>query len=310
MLMIVDGNNMAYRALHTMSLSHGGADTSITYGTLLMLSSLIRKQRPKSVLFCYDGGTPQFRKDTLPAYKANRKHNSDSVDWDDIYRQMDQLCFLALPLHGVMTMRADDMEADDLMAQGAYLAEDQVLLVSSDDDLLQCVDEDVAVYNPSRDITYTVHNLYSETGVPQYFHLLYKMLLGDSSDNVPGVSYIGEKTAKKVIEWICDNLDEERDPYEYATLCGVITELPLNSRQRESLVSVGPELWDAMYKVMDLMFDYVGAREIIWNTDWMPANTEQIRQYYVKQGFMSLLEERADRLYESLERPLFRKGEL
>jgi 5'-3' exonuclease len=306
MLLIVDGNNMAHRALHTVSLSHRGVDTSVTYGTLLMLSALLKKFRPASVAFCFDGGTPEFRKELLPEYKANReKDNPGTVDWDDFHRQVDELCYYALPIHGVMTLREKDVEADDLMAQAAYLSEEEVVIVTTDADLLQCVGEGASVYHPFRDETYTVDNLYSTTGIPQYFHLLYKMLCGDTSDGICGVQYVGEKTAKNVICWVIDNLDEVLDPYQYVTLCQVLEDLPLNSRQRRAFLDLGEEKWNAMYDVMDLMIDRCNARYTIQVTEWMPADTEKVRDYYFKNGFMSLLEERADRLYQHLVEPVF-----
>jgi len=309
MILILDANNMAYRALYSVQLSFRGVDTSITYGSLLMTTALLRKFQPSSIIACFDGGSPPFRKELFPEYKAHRTHNSDERDWEDVYRQIDELCYYAFPIHGIMTLRKKDIEADDLMAQAAYLSEEKCCIVTTDDDLLQCVDEQTIIYNPTKDEMYTEDNILSLTGVPQYFHLLYKMLCGDSSDNITGVPSIGPKTARKMIEYLCTVLADE-DPYDYGFLTSILNDLPLNSRQKESLADlVGQEKWNALYEVMDLLFDRVGARRVVLQTEWMPSDPEKIRRYYLSHGFVSLLEERTDRIYSSLQKPQFRENE-
>ena len=311
MILILDANNMAYRALYSVQLSFRGVDTSITYGSLLMTTALLRKFQPSSIIACFDGGSPPFRKELFPEYKAHRTHNSDERDWEDVYRQIDELCYYAFPIHGIMTLRKKDIEADDLMAQAAYLSEEKCCIVTTDDDLLQCVDEQTIVYNPTKDEIYTEDKLYyGDLYLPRYyFHLLYKMLCGDSSDNIPGISSIGPKTATKIIECLCTAWNDEEDPYSYSYLVSILEDLPLNTRQVTSFKELGEERWNALYEVMDLLFDRVGARRVVLQTEWMPSDPEKIRRYYLSHGFVSLLEERTDRIYSSLQKPQFRENE-
>ena len=304
MLMIVDANNMAYRALYTLSLSYYGKDTSITYGSFLMLTALFRKFQPSSIVACFDGGSPAFRLELFPQYKAHRTHNSEERDWEDVYRQIDELCYYAYPLHGIMTLRAEGIEADDLMAQAAHLSPERSIIVTTDDDLLQCVCERTSLYNPTKDQVYTQDNLEELTGVPLNFQRFYKMLCGDASDNIPGVPHIGEVTAKKVISFICDT-DRWLDPYNYLELLCSLDELPLNVRQKESFQEMGAERWAALYQVIDLTADRAGARKVVLETAWLPAQADKIRKYYIRNGFVSLLEERTDRLYSNLVKPQF-----
>ena len=308
MILILDANNMAYRALYSVQLSFRGVDTSITYGSLLMTTALLRKFQPSSIIACFDGGSPPFRKELFPEYKAHRTHNSDERDWEDVYRQIDELCYYAFPIHGIMTLRAKDIEADDLMAQAAYLSEEKCCIVTTDDDLLQCVDEQTVVYNPTKDEMYTYQNIQEKTNVPVDCQLLYKMLCGDSSDNIPGVTSIGPKTATKVIEYLCTIPDDE-DFYAYSYLESILEDLPLNTRQVASFKELGEERWNALHDVMDLLFDRTGARRVVLQTEWMPSDPEKIRRYYLSHGFMSLLEERTDRIYSSLQKPQFRENE-
>ena len=306
MILILDANNMAYRALYSVQLSFRGVDTSVTYGSLLMTTALLRKFQPQSIIACFDGGTPPFRKELFPEYKAHRSHNSDERDWEDVYRQIDELCYYAFPIHGIMTLRAKDVEADDLMAQAAYLAEEKCCIVTTDDDLLQCAYEQTVVYNPSKDEVYTYQNIQEKTGIPEDLQLLYKMLCGDSSDNIPGVPSIGSKTAKKMVDALYDQ--PLADPYNYQHVYAVAKDV-LNKRQLKSLEEIGANQWYALYDVMDLLFDRAGARRIVLQTDWMPADPEKIRRYYLSRGFMSLLEERGDRLFSNLQKPQFRENE-
>jgi len=305
MILIIDANNLAYRALYSFQLSFRGVDTSITYGCLMMISALLRKFQPSSLIACFDGGTPPFRKELFPQYKEHRVRNSEERDWEDVYRQIDELCYYLFPIHGIMTLREKEIEADDLMAQAAHLSEDRSVIVTTDDDLLQCVDEKTVVYNPSKDEIYTEDNFYSATGIPSFFYLLYKMLCGDSSDNLPGVPNVGPKTAEKMIEYLL-TLPDEEDPYQYNCLIKRIDELPLNSRQRASLAGFGEERWSALYAVMDLLEDRVGAMAVVLQAKWMPADPEKIRRYYLSHGFVSLLEERTDKLFSHLQKPSFK----
>jgi len=301
MLLIIDANNMAYRALYSVSLSYKGVDTSVTYGSLMMVTALLRKFQPSAIVACFDGGTPQFRKDLFPEYKAHRHNNPEERDWEDIYRQIDELCYVAYPIHGIMTLRADGIEADDLMARASWLSQDdRQIIVTTDDDLLQCVDTWASVYNPSRDELYTEENM----PAPGWLHLLYKMLCGDSSDNVPGVPSIGPKTAEKVVQYMYAHC-EITDPYNYDYVLKELNDLPLNSRQRHALQDVGKDGWEALYEVMDLHLDRTGADQVIANTEWAPADPGKIRRYYFSHGFISLLGERCDRLYARLGKPAF-----
>lgn len=306
MILILDANNMAYRALYSFHLSFHGVDTSITYGSLKMVTALMRKFQPSSIIACFDGGTPPFRKELFPEYKAHRIHNSEERDWEDVYRQIDELCYYAYPLHGIMTLRAKDIEADDLMAQAAYLSEEKCCIVTTDDDLLQCVSEQTIIYNPSKEEVYTDQNIQEKTGIPKDLQLLYKMLCGDSSDNIPGVPSIGSKTAKKMVDALHDQ--PFADPYNYQHVYAVAKNV-LNRRQLKNLKDIGANEWYALHDVMDLLFDRTGSRRIVLQTEWMPAQEKEIRRYYLSRGFMSLLEERADRLFCSLQKPQFRENE-
>jgi 5'-3' exonuclease len=277
-ILIIDGNNMAYRALHTQHLSYKGKDTSITYGCSRMLYALIKRHRPASVIVCFDGGTPAFRRGLVPTYKAHRK-KSDDIDWDAVYRQIDEL-HTVWGTFGILTLRAKGMEADDLMYHAAKMVYGRPYIVTTDDDLLQAVNQRINVINPSKGKIITLDNFEKEIGVKPDLYLLYKTLVGDSSDGIPGVKSIGPKTAAKLI-WVWGDGGVFFDNRYTAAL---------NKRQHKNLIKCGEDrFWD-MYDCMDLSIDRVGAHKVITNASWMPAHTVLIKSYAKRNGFMSLLE--------------------
>ena len=286
MMLIIDANNMAYRALYTVSLSYKGEDVSVTYGVLKMISALIKAHHPRYVVACFDGGIPPWRRQLVPGYKMHRTKD-DAIDWESIHEQIDNLCCYALPLHGILTLRQRHTEADDLMAQAAYLACDRPYIVTTDDDLLQCVDLRTSIINPVKGKIITNDNFVEEIRMPPDLYLLYKMLVGDSSDNVPGVAGIGPKTALKLIK----ELDHHpyADPYDYQHVLAV-GKTCLNKSQLASLVDIGADGWWALYDVMSLDdMDYCDVRRIICTEPWMPMDKGKLQQYLMSKAFISLM---------------------
>jgi DNA polymerase-1 len=289
MILLVDLNNMAYRALHVHHLSHKGIDTSVEYGTLRMLAGLIHKYKPESVVACFDGGTPAYRKALLPCYKANRKKDKDDTrDWEDVFRQINTLADHVLPMHGVLVLRRRYIEADDLLYWCAVLSDDLPIVVTADKDLLQaCSIPDTRVLNPMTGKLYDSKGFQREFGFPAVHFVHFKVMLGDGSDNVPGVKGIGPVAATKVIhEWLAKR----------NRLMGNVP-IPgntwdcLNDRQQKSLDTFG--MWQACYDVMDLSVDRCGAKYAIHRQkdNWCRAAGAQVKMYYMRNGFASLLQD-------------------
>lgn len=301
MMLIIDASNMAYRALYTMSLSHGDEDVSILYGTLKMLFALVTAHHPRYVVACFDGGTPPWRRELVPTYKAHRTKD-DAIDWESVYSQIDNLCYQALPLHGVLSLRMKHAEADDLMAQAARMASDRPYIVTSDDDLLQCVDLAISVINPLKGKIITHDNFDKEVGVPPELYLLYKMLVGDSSDGVPGVAGIGPKTAVGLIKALDDH--PNADPYDYQHVCKIGKSV-LNKRQQASLVDLGIEDWYATYDTMSLEQDLCDTRPYIRGSEWSAMDEPRLKRWLMSKAFVSLMTPDYFGAYHRLERPPF-----
>jgi len=302
-VLIIDGNNTAYRALHTVQLSHHGKDTSILFGVMRMIYTMIKKWHPRSVIVCFDGGTPPYRKRLVPTYKAHRTKD-ESVDWGTVYGQMDELCDMILPIHGILTIRRKYCEADDLMYHAAKMVQDRPYIVTTDADLLQAVDLRVCVINPSTGKVFSADTFRRFTGLNWGAYLPYKVLFGDSSDGIPGVRWIGKKTAIKLVNfWI--NVSPS---YDYDELCLDIDNFGiLNKRQLESLLSFGSERYCDAYNCMDLSIDRCGAHYSILDAQWNEADYDGIRRILLANGFSSLLEQGAEYTgsFSRLERPEF-----
>ena len=297
MMLLVDGNNMSYRALYAVSLSHNRKDTSILFGVIKMLSSIVKLKGPTSVLVAFDSGSCIFRKRLLPQYKENRTEN-EKIDWDAAYEQMDELCNVTLPMHGIMTVSQHGCEADDLMAQAARIAQDDVVIVSTDADLLQCVTETVHVYNPYKLMTFTLENVPYEPAD----QILFKVLAGDSSDNIPGVPSIGPRTAEKIIAYLHEH---EIYDYSFQTFLSRVDDMPFNVRQRKVIQEFTESQWNALWDVIDLYYDRCGARLAVLSAPWRPLDEQRVKRYYFDHGFVSLIEDNNALVFKDLQEPQF-----
>lgn len=218
MLMIVDGNNLAYRSFHTPQGSlttQDGTPSGIILGVLNSLKTLLEKfPETTRVIVAFDGGKAKWRKDLYPEYKANRSYGDDPEEkakFEGLFMQIDEL-HRALPTLGVHSIKLKGWEADDIIANICYTfekgakADDYAMIVTSDKDMLQLVTKKVNVYSPYKDRIISPNNFYEETGVTQDAYIGYRALVGDTSDNIYGVAGIGEKTAKNLMD-LYGNLD-------------------------------------------------------------------------------------------------------
>lgn len=203
-LVVIDGKSVFYRGYYAMpNLSKkDGTPTGGVYGFAMMAIEVIKKFKPDYVAVAWDKPKTNIRRRTeiYPEYKANRKPAPP-----DFYEQVpileELLEAFSWPLYEI-----DDHEADDIMATFAKQAEDkgyETVLVTSDHDVLQLITEDVSVATLKRGLTNVeIFDPEHFTGTykmtPEQF-IDYKSLRGDPSDNIPGVSGVGEKTAKQLI---------------------------------------------------------------------------------------------------------------
>jgi DNA polymerase-1 len=201
-LILIDAHSLIYRAffaLPPMSTSDGRV-TNAVYGFTSMLA-IVLASRPEFAIAAFDVGKPTFRSQEYEAYKAGRRAMPD-----DLRPQMDMvrevLEAFSIPIYGI-----EGFEADDVIGTLARIAEERghtVTIVSGDLDCLQLVSESVEALVPRRGITDTF--VYGPDQVRQRYGFEppqlvdFKALRGDTSDNIPGVPGVGDKTAAKLIQ--------------------------------------------------------------------------------------------------------------
>ena len=286
MLLIVDGNHMAYRARYKYMLSNKGVDVSITYGMLHMINALLDKFPADALAICWDGGIPEHRRYAIPEYKANRHLEEDPLIHEDMVRQMQEISVI-LSMAGVVNLRRPGAEADDIIYHLAKMSREKTVIVTGDRDLLQAVDDNIRVYSPLRELLYSPKMVEEEYGVPLKQYVDWKALQGDSSDNIPGVTGIGEKTATKLF-------------LEYKTLTGITNAaLGINPAHKmtgklaDNITSFGLDRLAKNVYVMALYADRVGARLEIIRAEQgyftSPSRQKFLKGYFMRNAFVSLI---------------------
>ncbi|MDA3033176.1 MAG: DNA polymerase I [Actinomycetota bacterium] len=202
--LLIDGNSLTYRAffaLPTDMATASGQVTNAVFGFTSMLAYVLKDQQPDGILVAFDRPEPTFRHKAEPEYKAQR----DAAP--DILRQQMGLVREVLDALGITSIDQVGWEADDLIATAARkltdLGED-VIIVTGDRDSYQLVsDPHVRVLYNKRGVSdyalYDEAGIEEKTGVTPAMYVQYAALRGDSSDNLPGVPGVGEKTAAKLI---------------------------------------------------------------------------------------------------------------
>src|SRR3954470_19179973 len=202
-LFLIDGNSLAYRAFFALPESIGTSDgrpTNAIYGLASMLVKIIDEHHPQGVVVAWDAGM-SGREKTYDLYKAQRKPRPDLLreQWPHLMPLVEAF--------GYTNVRDDGYEADDVIASLVKQAREQgieVMVVTGDRDAYQLVGDGIRVMSTSRGITET--KIYDSAAVEERYgvppELITDMmgLRGDTSDNIPGVPGIGEKTATQLLQ--------------------------------------------------------------------------------------------------------------
>ncbi|TDJ29631.1 MAG: DNA polymerase I [Gammaproteobacteria bacterium] len=194
-LVLIDGSSYLFRAYHGLPpLTHNGEPTGAIYGVLNMLRKLITDEQPDYIAVVFDAKGKTFRNDIYPEYKANRPPMPD-----DLRVQIEPLHQI-IKAQGLPLVVIEGVEADDVIGTLSVEATRKgysVLISTGDKDMAQLVNENVRLIN-------TMNNqVLTEATVPEKFQVKpnqiidYLALMGDVSDNIPGVPKVGPKTASK-----------------------------------------------------------------------------------------------------------------
>ncbi|GBD31991.1 DNA polymerase I [bacterium HR33] len=209
-LFLIDGYGLIYRAFYAMIgrplRTSKGENTSAVYAVTQFLLRLLERFRPRYIAWIHDAGS-SYREDYFPDYKATREKLEPELQADfdrSVERIQELLKAFRIPL-----IEVQGYEADDVMGTLASKASERgipVVLVSGDKDLCQLVSDRVSILNPGRGGPAAVEeqwidrtNASERLGVPPERVVDYLALVGDASDNIPGVKGIGDKTARELI---------------------------------------------------------------------------------------------------------------
>ncbi len=218
LLVLVDGSAIFHRGYHAIPhrSNKEGLPTNAVYGFALILLKIIENLKPDYAIVTWDKSSDTFRKDMYPEYKAHRIKQPE-----DLYAQIptthELVDALALPW-----IELDKYEADDIIGTLARQAEKrgdlEIVIATGDKDQLQLVDENTVVdlFNPrgTEPTRYDLAKMKERYGMTPTQFIDYKALVGDKSDNIPGVAGIGDVGARKLIaeyktlDGIYDHLDE------------------------------------------------------------------------------------------------------
>jgi DNA polymerase-1 len=217
-LVLIDGHALAYRAYHALRpeafSTRQGEPTNAVYGFTSMLLAVLRDEQPGYIAVTFDVGRT-FRHEEYPPYKAHREAMPEELATQ--LQRINQV----VEAFNIPVFTAEGYEADDVLGTLARQAAQQgaeTLIVTGDTDTFQLVDDNTQVLTSRRQYSDTV--IYDEAGIQERYGLKprqlidYKGLVGDSSDNIPGVRGVGKKTATQLlqeygsIEAIYEHLDE------------------------------------------------------------------------------------------------------
>lgn len=246
--MILDGNSLLFRAFYAMPplKTKKGQYTNAVYGFLSMLYKLLDTYSPEYICVAFDPKKPSFRHEQYKDYKATRaKAPNELVEQFQLIRDV-------LNIHSIKCIEIDGFEADDVAGTFANAAEEQgaeVYLVTSDKDYLQLIDDSTKVILTKKGVTNTeemdVQAMWNTYGISPAQFVDLKALMGDQSDNIPGVGGIGEKTALKLIQEygsldsVYENIDsikgklkekleaDKMQAYMSQTLARIIRDIPI-----------------------------------------------------------------------------------
>lgn len=203
--LVLDVSNLAYIAMYAFGdLSYEGAGTGAAFGIFRNVLDLTDLYTTKNVVFCFDRGCGT-RRAIYQGYKESRRINRDDEKREAhraVTRQLYRLRTRHLPALGFRNILwQDDYEADDIMASVCHNLPkgDEAIVVSTDEDMLQLLGSQVIIWSPKKRKPVTQESFEAEHGIDCGMWAMVKAIAGCSSDDVPGVKGVGEKTAIKYL---------------------------------------------------------------------------------------------------------------
>ena len=199
-LVLIDGNSLINRAFYATPplSSKDGTPTNAVYGFINMLVKIIGDISPKHILVAFDRKEPTFRHTLFTDYKGTRKPMPE-----DLRPQID-LMKTVLDTMGISRFEMPSIEADDIIGSAAKKFKEQTIIITGDKDSFQLVDDTTSVYFTRKGISelevFNSENFEEKMGIAPIQIIDLKSMMGDSSDNIPGIAGVGEKTALTLVQ--------------------------------------------------------------------------------------------------------------
>jgi len=276
-LYLIDGSNYMFRAFYAIrDLSNSkGFPTNAIYGFTTMLMKLLRERKPDYIVIAFDVKGPTFRHESYKNYKATRKETPEAL--------IPQIACIKDVVRGfsIPILEQQGIEADDIIGSLAkkYAAEGiRTVIVSGDKDLLQLVTDDVTMVDTMQDRTYDAEAVRERFGVGPEKVAEILGLMGDASDNIPGVPGIGPKSARRLIE-------------EFGSVEGVLqnVEKLRNAKLRESILTYSEQAVmsrDLAVIKTDVEFDFD-----LESARYSGPNVNALKELFKEFEFSSLIQE-------------------
>ena len=273
-LILVDGSGYIFRAFYALPpmSREDGTPVNAVFGFTSMLLKLSEDMQGENILVVFDAARTTFRNAIYKEYKANR-----SEPPEELVPQFD-LIKKATTAIGLKSLEVENYEADDIIATYVKIAKKEnieTLVISSDKDLMQLIQDGVSLYDPMKNIKIGPEEVLEKFGVSPDKVIDVQALAGDSSDNVPGVPGIGVKTASQLIneygslEKLLDNASSIKQEKRRESLLNN-AELAIVSKKLVSLFSDVP----IPYKISDLK--------------WTPRNDDNLLAFLKENNFKRL----------------------
>ncbi len=282
-LLLIDGNSIVFRAFFAMHnqidkfTNKDGLHTAAIYGFKLMLDHVLDKFHPDAALVAFDAGKVTFRTKMYDDYKGGRNKTPDELTEQFPYvRELVEAC-------GLHSYELKNYEADDIIGTLAKEGDEagyETLIVTGDRDLTQLASDHTTVAVTHKGVTDTEHytpaHVEEKLGITPRQIIDMKALMGDSSDNYPGVTKIGEKTAIKLVKQFgsVENLYDHIDDLKKSKMKEHLVEDEEIARQCKTLATI---LQDAP---LEISLDDIAYRG---------EQTEKLVAFYQQMGFKSFL---------------------
>lgn len=292
-ILLIDGNSLMFRAYYATAYTgnlmqtRSGMYTNAVYGFVNMINKVIESETFDNIFVAFDKGKKTFRHKEYAEYKGGRKPMPDE------FAMQIPLIKEYLDVLKITRLETDDYEADDLLATMSNKAKQEgyeSLVISGDHDLLQLVDKSVTVALTKKGISeleyYRADNFKDLTGFEPNQLTDYKGLIGDSSDNLPGISGVGEKTAIKLLG-------------EYHTLENIIASVSNIKGKLAEKIENDKEVALKTKRLATLCYDALIPISLD-DTKYLKPNLNDLRMFYEKVEFKSFIK-RIDSMKEIYE---------